>query len=312
MARYTQMQENDIQGIANNYGLAVLEFEPIEGGAGNSSYLLRAQQDTYVLTVFEEKTFSDATRMGQLLLLLAEHKFPTTRPLVPDKGCIITMHRDKPVMVKVYIAGQVYRDLDQTMLRQVGAAMARLHQIPVPDSLLDEQPYGVRHFSRTTSHNIDLEYEAWAAERLAHLEQHIPPGLPRGLIHCDVFYDNVLFVGKELKAIIDFEDAICFYKGFDLGLGFVGLCRDGSTVALDKARALVNGYQQVRILEEREKETLQLFVEYAATTISCWRFWKYNIESPSVEKADKHWQMVRCAQEIEKIPKARFMQAIFS
>jgi hypothetical protein len=67
-----------------------------------------------------------------------------------------------------------------------------------------------------------------------------------------------------------------------------------------------------RILEEREKETLQLFVEYAATTISCWRFWKYNIESPSVEKADKHWQMVRCAQEIDKIPKARFMQAIFS
>jgi Ser/Thr protein kinase RdoA (MazF antagonist) len=86
MARYTQLQESDVQEIARNYDLTVSEFEPIEGGAGNSSYLLQTQQGSTVLTVFDEKTLSYVTRLGQLLLLLAEYEFPTTRPLSSVKG----------------------------------------------------------------------------------------------------------------------------------------------------------------------------------------------------------------------------------
>ena len=311
MAIYTKLHKNDIQKIADDYALTVVHFEPIEGGAGNSNYILRTRQGDYVLTIFEEKTLAEASREGQLLLLLQEHEFPTTRLLLSDKGNITTTYRGKPVMIKVYIVGKVYQDLDEAMLRQVGAAMARLHQTPVRDFLLDELPYGVQHFSSAMGRNIDPEYEAWAARRFAYLERRIPAGLPRSLIHSDVFYDNVLFVGKKFQAIIDFDDAVYYYKAFDLGMGMVGSCQEGSTLALDKARALVEGYQQVRALDEREKQTLQLFAEYAATAISCWRFWKYHIHNPTAAKADKHWQMVRLAGEIGDIPEAKFLKAIF-
>jgi homoserine kinase type II len=220
------------------------------------------------------------------------------------------MHAGKPVMVKTYVPGQVYRDLDETMLRQIGAAMARLHQVTVPDFLSDKQPYGVEHLSYIMGRNINPEYEAWVARRLAHLAGRIPPGLPQGLIHGDVFYDNVLFVGKELQAIIDFENAFCHYQGFDLAMGMVGLCKEGPTLALDKARALVNGYERVRRLKRRERQALQLFVEYAATAVSCWRFWKYYIHTPSAEKADLPWRMVRLAKGVDDIPRARFLEAI--
>lgn len=310
MASYVQLHEHDIQEIADDYALTVVDFEPIEAGASNSNYVLRAHQGKYVLTVFEDKKRAEATKMGQLLLLLEEYAFPTTRLLSPHRRGLITMHRDKPVMIKTYIAGQVHRELDTTMLRQVGVTMATLHQIPVPDFLPDQQPYGAQHFSRFAGRNIDSQYEAWAARRLAYLAQHIPPGLPRGLIHSDLFYDNVLFAGKKLRAIIDFEDAIHYYRGFDLAMGFVGLCREGSKLVLDKARSLVKGYQQVRTLKEREKQILQLFAEYAATAISCWRFWKYHLHTPIPAKADKHLQMVRLAEEIGNIPKASFLNAI--
>lgn len=310
MASYVQLQEHDIQEIAEDYALTVVDFEPIEGGASNSNYLLRTCQAKYVLTVFDEKTRAEATRMGRLLLLLAEYAFPATRLVSPHGRALITMHMGKPVMIKAYIAGQVHRNLDKTMLRQVGAAMARLHQIPAPDFLPDQQPYGVQHFSKFTGQNIDPQYEAWATRQLAYLAQHIPSGLPRGFIHSDLFYDNVLFAEKKLRAIIDFEDAIHYYKGFDLAMGFVGLCRVGSKLVLDKARSLVSGYQQVRPLEEREKQILQQFAEYAATAISCWRFWKYHIHTPIAAKADKHRQMVRLAEEIGNIPKARFLDAV--
>ncbi len=222
------------------------------------------------------------------------------------------MYRDKPVMVKAYIAGQVCKDLDETMLCQVGAAMARLHQLPVPDFLPDKHPYGLQVFPSVIGQNINPDYETWLGKRLAYLEQHIPPGLPYGLIHGDLFYDNVLFEEKKFKAIIDFEEACRYYKGFDLGMGILGLCVENTTVMLDKARALVRGYQQIRMLEKREKDTLLLFVEYAAIATSCWRFWKYHIQMPLVGKADKHWQMMHLAEDVATIPKARFWEVVFS
>ncbi len=82
MARYAQLQKKDIREIAGNYDLTLINYEPIEGGAGNSSYLLRTRQGNYVLTVFDDKAPAYVVRMGQLLLLLAEYEFPTT-PLLP-------------------------------------------------------------------------------------------------------------------------------------------------------------------------------------------------------------------------------------
>jgi homoserine kinase type II len=220
------------------------------------------------------------------------------------------VYRAKPVMLKAYISGQVCKNLNETMLHQVGATMAKLHRLPTPDFLPNKHPYGRQDFSTVIGRNIDPEYESWLAERAADLERRIPSDLPTGLIHGDLFYDNVLFEKERFKAIIDFEEACRYYKGFDLGMGILGLCSEGTIVSLDKARALVTGYQQVRTLKESEKETLQLFVEYAAIATSYWRFWKYHIHSPTLEKADKHWQMAQIAEGVNAIPKTRFMAIV--
>ena len=312
MARYIQLQENDIQNIAGNYNLTIVNFEPIEGGAGNSSYLLQDRQASYVLTVFDDKSWADVVSIGRLLLYLGEYDFPTTRLLSPTKGGIATMYRDKPVLLKTYIVGEVCQDLNETMLNRIGVAVARLHQVPAPDFLPVHHPYGRQAFATVIGQNIDAEYESWLTGRLAYLEQRFPPELPQGLIHGDLFYDNVLVERNEFRAIIDFEEACHYYKTFDLGMGILGLCTEGTTVALGKARCLVIGYQQVRMLEAREKEVLQLFVEYAAIATSFWRFWKYNIHTPIAEKTNTHWQMVRLAEEIAAIPKARFWEAVFN
>ncbi len=301
MARYTQLHQSDIQKIVDNYDLTVADFEPMEGGAANSSYLLHTREGKYVLTVFDKKAVSDVVKIGQLLLLLAEYDFPTTRLLPATSGDIVTLYMSKPVMLKAYIDGQVDEQLDEAMLHRLGMEMAKLHQIPSPDFLPDKHPYGRQLFSSVIDRNIDPQYESWLAKQLVYLERNIPPELPCRLIHGDLFYDNVLFDRKKFKAIIDFEEACCYYKVFDLGMGIVGLCTESTTVALDKARNLVSGYQQVQKLEDIEKETLQLFVEYAATATSYWRFWKYRIDTPGAEKPDKHWQMVRLTEGVNDI-----------
>lgn len=311
MTVHTLLQEKDIKDIADEYALNVIDFEPLKGGSDNSNFLLQTCQGDYVLTVYEQLTMTDAVEVAQLLLMLAEHDYPTTRIVVPVQGELVKIFREKPVMIKEYIPGNVFQDLNETMLRQVGAAMAQLHQIPVPGFLSQRKPYGILHFSEVVGRNIDLEYESWAVEEFAKLKRKIPPGLPWGLIHSDMFSDNVLFIGDQLIAIIDFMDALPYFLAYDLGMGMVGLCSKNSVLEIDRARALVDGYQNIRELEKKEKKSLQYFAEYAATAVSGWRFWKFHFDTPSFSQADSHLWMKQLAEEIMGIPKTEFIKEIF-
>jgi len=312
MARYVHIQENDIQEIGHSYNLTVTSFENIAGGQGNSSFLLSTPEGNYVLTVFDDKKTEHVAILGKLLQLLAEHNFPTTRLLPTPTGSFMTMYLDKPVILKAYIPGRVFKELDEAMLNQIGTTIARLHQIPISALLPEKHSYGLQFFKSIIGKKINTEYEDWLAKRLDYIEKHIPSGIPKGLIHGDLFYDNVLFEGNKLKAILDFEEACCYYMAFDLGMAIVGLCTEGATLSLEKSRALVAGYQQTRKLIDQEKKGLQLFVEYAAVATSCWRFWKYQIHRPIPEKADKYLEMWRLAEEVSDIPPEKFINIVFA
>ncbi len=320
MATYTQLNEQDIHLLAENYDLKIIEFSSLDGGNGNSSYILKTQQASYVLTVCDDKEFDEVFKMGQLLLFLEAHNVPCNRLISPVNSKIITTFatadRVKPVMLKDYIEGQVIEELDETMLSQVGRQAARLNEIPPPDYLSTNHPYGRQFFSRIMGLNIDTKYEYWMAKEIDYLEQNIAKNLPRGLIHGDLFYDNLLFnslssMPGEFKAIIDFEEACHYYLIFELGMGILGTCVNDITVDLDKARALVSGYEEVRPLTKIEKENLQLFVRYAAVATSYWRFNKYNIEEPNKDRASHHLQMMQIAKAIGEISKTHFFDAIF-
>ena len=311
MTQYIELQEKDISGILRKYNLKQIGYESIEEGAGNTTYIVRTKQDQYVLTIFEIDHFS-VVNMSSLLCLLEECSFPTTRVQKLMNGDVTTSFRGKPVLLKPYIAGQVIKNLDGKMISQIGVAMANLHEIPHPDYLPKHHPYGLETFPRVIERGINLEYENWLAERYDFLVQLVSFRLPRGLIHGDMFYDNVLFNGDRFRAIIDFEEACWYYKVFDLGMGVVGLCREGLGIELPKVRSLVKGYQQIRALEDKEKEALQLFIEYAAIATSSWRFWKYNIDTPITSLSEKHWEMVKISKAARTIPKGEFMTAVFS
>ncbi|HJM47416.1 MAG: homoserine kinase [Candidatus Marinimicrobia bacterium] len=320
MATYTQLNQQDIQSLANNYDLKIVEFSSLDGGNGNSSYILKTQQSSYVLTVCDNKEFDEVFKMGKLLLLLEAHNVPCNRLILPVNSEILTTFATadgfKPVMLKDYIEGQVVEQLDESILPQVGIQVAQLNQIPPPDYLPTNHPYGRQLFPTILGLNIDAKYESWMAEEIDYLEQNIAVNLPRGLIHGDLFYDNLLFdplsgMPGEFKAIIDFEEACHYHLIFELGMAILGTCVNDIRVDLNKARALVKGYQEVRPLVQIEKESLQLFVRYAAVATSYWRFKKYNIEEPIKDRARHHWQMVQIAKGVSEISITCFFDAIF-
>ena len=167
MATYTQLNQQDIQSLANNYDLKIVEFSSLDGGNGNSSYILKTRQSSYVLTVCDNKEFDEVFKMGKLLLLLEAHNVPCNRLILPVNSEILTTFATadgiKPVILKDYIEGQVVEQLDESILSQVGTQVARLNKIPSPDYLPTNHPYGRQFFPTVVGLNIDAKYESWMA-----------------------------------------------------------------------------------------------------------------------------------------------------
>ena len=311
MAIYTKLSGNEIQKILGRYELIVTSYEPIEQGAGNSNYLLNTNHGEYILTVFEIEPILVA-HMSKILLLLEKHEFPAPRLKRMANGEVLTKYHEKSVLVKPFITGCVEADIDDEKAKQVGTALGKLHEIPVPDYLPDKHSYVEVTYPKFMEQEIDLNYKIWVKQRYRYIMEKIPSQLPVGLVHGDIFFDNVLFEDGNFKAILDFEDARRIFKIYDLGMAVVGICTEETNIVIKKVRAFVEGYQEIRMLEEEEKDSLQLCIEWAAILTSIWRFWKYNIGMPDADKSEKYMQMVSIAINASAIPKEEFKIAIFS
>ncbi len=117
-------------------------------------------------------------------------------------------------------------------------------------------------------------------------------------------------VDGEKPTIIDFEEACDYPFVFDLGMAIVGTCTDEGSVNLGKASALLQGYQQARVLSPQEKSVLQLFAEYGAIATSFWRYRQFNIRNPTPEKKDAHREMTDIADSIAAIEADAFRKVI--
>jgi len=309
MAQYTKLLKNEIQKITNKYQLEITNFEPIEQGAGNSNYLLNTEQEKYILTVFEIEPIR-VVNMCKVLVILERHAFPAPRIHKLPNGDLLSNIRGKPLLMKPYLTGQVVKNLDEDQGKQLGRALARLHEIPAPDDLPDQHGYMLKEYPHVIKMGNNKDYICWLAFRYQDLVDKIPSGLPKSLIHGDLFFDNVLFEGDLFKAILDFEDVCHYYKAFDIGMAIVGLYREGPGVTLSKVNSFIRGYQEIRRLKREERESLQTFTEFAAILTSAWRYWKHNIDTPDAKKSNKYLEMVNLAKEIAAIPKTIFLESI--
>jgi homoserine kinase type II len=107
-------------------------------------------------------------------------------------------------------------------------------------------------------------------------------------------------------AIIDFEEACHYYRGFDLGMVIVGTCRDRQGISFEKAGRFIRGYQNDMTLQSMERGCLKAFAVYAAVATSFWRFRQYHLRRPEPRFYDKHVEMQTLADTISEYPDSSF------
>ena len=310
MAVYTKIATKDIRKIAYSYGLKVSDYKPMEDGISNSNYLLKTDRGTFMLTVIEDGGFRGAKRLAKLLSWFKKHQFFTTRLYPAATGEKVLKWRKKPVLLKKFIPATIEYQLRKKQLKKIGRALARFHAIPAPKFLPQIHVYEQPRFSKVIGSGKDPQYETWLSKKLKEMDGHPDIEAPKGIVHGDLFPDNILFPKNKKPVIIDFEEACFHFLVFDLGMTIIGLCSKGKKISIKLVRALIKGYQKVRPLTEVEKGYLQFFTIYGAVTTSNWRFWKYHIDKPNPERKNKHREMMAIAEWVSKIPNDVFLKKV--
>ncbi len=309
MAIYARLDMAEIQSLVHRFGVEdVTGFSAMHGGSENTNYCIETISGKYVLTLFDQKSLEQATRLASLLVHLTDHRIRSSRIVVPPEEPIVQLHDQKPVMLKHHVDGGISDNLTGKLLHQLGEEMARLHEIPVPSYLPDSFPYGRSFFPEVIDSSLDHAFIGWLSEKHRYLQKRIPQNLPMTLIHGDIFFDNLIVQGDRLMAIIDFEEACHYYRSFDLGMAIVGTCRDRHGLCFEKVSAFLRGYQDNASLKPVERAALQVFSVYAAVATSFWRFRQYHVLRPEPELYDKHIEMQTLADTISEYPGSSFVE----
>jgi homoserine kinase type II len=312
MADYTKITREQVSEWLTRYDLGkIMSMTPIKGGQANSSIRIDTSRGAFTLSVCDEKSPEQIQCLTRVLACLEAEGFPTTRLVPARNGDGFILHGRKPVYVKGFIKGAVVSTLSRTMLFQVGRTMARLHALPVPQVLPQAFPYGLTAFESLFDIGLLHPYIDWLKEKHAFLENHLDLNMAKGFIHGDIFWDNLLFSNETLVALLDFEEACCYYRLFDIGMCAVGCCAENESFSMDQMKTLMAGYQQIFALGRAEKDQLKYFMAYAAVAASFWRFRQYNVRYPSHEKKDTYLALSTLADQIQAMDAAAFIREVF-
>ena len=273
MAVYTHLDRNDLEDFLRPYQLGELvSHEGILEGIENSNYQVITETGRFILTLFEKRVCpEDLPFFLGLMRHLAAKGLRCPVPIAGRDGLVLRELKQRPAVMVSFLDGTWPRHPTRDHCRQLGAALAELHlaggDFPLTRnndlSLAGWRPLFEASADRADEIQDGLTHELSA--ELGWLEKHWPTDLPKGVIHADLFPDNVFFEGEELSGLIDFYFACTDMLAYDLAVCLNAWCfPDHRDYDRDRATALLDGYQGVRPLDAAEIQALPILARGAA------------------------------------------------
>lgn len=304
MALYTQLKKDEIQHIANDYGLGnVNSFFPLSGGSENSNYLIKSELGKFVLTICEQKTIEEAKQLASILTHLNNNNFKTSKVILNTKQQAIKSCHGKPIMIKDFLEGKVTEDISVNLMFLVGVELGKLHKVKAPEYIPNKTNYDKDQFKEVNDYAPNSAFNYWLNDIKIYIEKQINVNAPKALIHSDIFPSNVIISNDESSVtIMDFEEAANYYRMFDVGMTIIGSCREDNKISIDKLRALLNGYKTEINLNVIEQQTLQAFTVYAGAAMTFWRHKNFHYTNPDPDFYDHYKELQNVTNYIKELP----------
>ena len=266
--------ESTVREILRGYDTGrIFSVARLAAGFANLNYLAETERGKYVVRICRQREAEELTPEIRLAAVLQEHGIPTPQPLAAAGGRKIHSTRQGPALVFPFIEGD-HPVPGPPAIRATAHLLARLHTIPpeeVPRKNNSIRPEECRSFIASTPHSC-LE-ERWQRSWLGSFDKAascLEQDLPRGIIHGDLFPDNILFRNGVPVALLDLEEFAVDTLLFDIGMTINGFCTPGNRPDREAVRLFLAAYEEIRVLTEEEKACLDAWIIWTALGMACW------------------------------------------
>ena len=275
MSVYTELSRSDVETILAEYELGALHnFEGIAAGIENSNFFVTTDSGRYVLTIFERMEETELPYFMRLMKHLSHHGLSCPDVMVRSDDELIFDVRGKKGCIVSCLSGRTLDELNIAQLRSSGRALAQLHLAGASFDEHRDNPTGPEWLDDTIDEmmvDVQQKYGEGSAQLLydeMNFQREQTFDLPRGVIHGDLFVDNILFEGDAVSGIIDFYYAHDAAYAMDIAIAInaqaILLGRDDTA----RSHAFLAGYSELRPLNDAEKEALPALLRLGAL-----RFW---------------------------------------
>jgi homoserine kinase type II len=313
VAVYTDITEDELGKFLADYDAgSLMSYKGIAEGVENSNFLLHTDRAPYILTLYEKRVDrGDLPFFLGLMQHLADRGLSCPLPVARRDGGLLGELAGRPAALISFLEGMWLRKPEARHCREVGVALAEMHLAGEGFTITRKNALGLSGWrplwerSEPRADEVEPGLKAEIRAELDFLEQHWPSGLPAGVIHADLFPDNVFFLDDHLSGLIDFYFACNDFLTYDLSVCINAWCfeRDWS-YNLTKGMALIEGYRSVRPLSPAEIDALPILARGSALRFFLTRIYDWIMTPPGA--------MVTKKDPKEYLRKLRFHQHVRS
>ncbi|MBN9043866.1 MAG: homoserine kinase [Rhizobiales bacterium 62-47] len=313
MAVYTDVAAEDLAEFLKAYDIGeLLSYKGIAEGVENSNFLLHTSKGAYILTLYEKRVAADDLPFFlSLMAHLAARGVSCPQPARNRRGEVYSTLAGRPAAIINFLEGMWPRRPNAVHCAGVGEALARMHLAGRDFPLVRQNPLSVKGWrplfdaAAPRADDVQPGLRDFIARELGYLEASWPSDLPVGVIHADLFPDNVFFLGDKVSGLIDFPFSCNDILAYDVAICLNAWCFEPDhSFNVTKARALLNGYGRERQLSAAEQQALPLLARGAALRFLLTRLVDFLNVPPGA--------LVKPKDPLEYVRKLRFHQSVQS
>jgi homoserine kinase type II len=314
MAVYTDVAADELAEFLGDYDIGELRsYKGIAEGVENSNFLLHTSAGSFILTLYEKRVAKcDLPFFLGLMTHLASRGINCPQPLRNKSGETLSTLAGRPAVIINFLEGIWPRKPAATHCAGVGQALAKMHLAGQGFAMSRANALSVSGwrplFEQAASRADEVQHglRAFIGAELDYLESGVwPSNLPLGVIHADLFPDNVFFLGEQVSGLIDFTFACDDMLAYDVAICLNAWCFESDcSFNVTKARAFLNAYERERALTEAEQHALPLLARGAALRFLLTRL----VDVLNVPLG----ALVRPKDPLEYVRKLRFQQGVAS
>lgn len=267
MAVYTNVSDEQLKDFLRPYNLgSATSFKGIAEGVENTNFLLETEKGRFILTLYEKRVNkADLPFFLKLIDHLAKGGISCPTPIVDEEGAALRTCAGRPAALFTFLNGMSLRRPTAHNCSALGTAMAAFHLRGQSFDMERENSFsiaGMKSFYSAIEgdiQSIDHGLPTLIASELEYLTKNWPNDLPKGIIHADLFPDNVFFLKEKISGLIDFYFACTDFLSLDLAIAINAWCFEpDNSFNVTKASSLLKAYHKIRPITDNEIKTLPI------------------------------------------------------